>query len=88
MSQYAIYDSMQDDCADILTGPCPFCGQQGWITVPQSGADALMDGQPVQDALPELDHRLREQIISGIHPRCFPGAEFGDGIDPDLLRGP
>ena len=87
MSQYAIYDSMQDDCADILTDPCPFCGQQGWITVPQSGSDALMEGQPVQDALPELDHRLREQIISGIHPRCFPGAEFGDGIDPDLIRG-
>ena len=57
MSHHAIYDSMQDNCADILTPVCPFCGQQGWITVPEAGADALMDGQPVQDALPELDHR-------------------------------
>ena len=86
MPRYAIYDSMVEDSADILTPTCTFCGRQGWVTVPQAGADALMEDRPVQDALPELDRRLREQIISGIHPRCFPGAEFGDGIDPELLR--
>ncbi|WMY80069.1 hypothetical protein [Citricoccus sp. I39-566] len=86
MTRHAIYDSMQEVCADILTRSCPFCGQQGWITVPQVGADALMDGRSVHEALSEVDHRLREQIISGIHPRCYPGAEFGDGIDPALLR--
>ncbi|SFV24951.1 hypothetical protein SAMN04487966_1169 [Micrococcus terreus] len=86
MGRYAIYDSMQDNSADILTPPCPFCGQRGWITIPQTAADALLDGTPVQDALPELGFRLREQIISGTHPRCAPGAEFGDGIHPDLFR--
>jgi hypothetical protein len=85
MTRHAIYDSMHEHCADILTPPCPFCGHQGWITIPQAGADALMEGLPVQDAVPELGFRLREQIISGTHPRCAPGAEFGDGIDPDLL---
>lgn len=86
MSHHAIYDSMQEGYADILTPVCQFCRQQGWITVPQAGADALMDGQPVQYALPEVDYRLREQITSGIHPRCFPGAEFGDGIAPSLIQ--
>jgi hypothetical protein len=86
MSQYKIYDSLQDGCAEILTPTCPFCGQQGWIAIPQTGADALMTGRAVQDALPYLDHRLREQVVSGIHPRCQPGAEFGDGIDPHLIR--
>jgi hypothetical protein len=86
MRHYAIYDSPRDGHADILTGPCPFCHQRGWITVPQLGADALTAGHPIHDALPYIDPRLREQITSGIHPRCFPGAEFGDGIDPDLIR--
>ncbi|QCU79684.1 hypothetical protein E7744_15315 (plasmid) [Citricoccus sp. SGAir0253] len=86
MSRHAIYDSMQDHCADILTPACPFCGQKGWITIPQTAADALIAGHLVQDALPDLDVRLREQIISGTHPRCAPGAEFGDGIDPALIR--
>jgi hypothetical protein len=86
MSQYAIYDSMQGGYADILTPTCPFCGQRGWISVPRLGADALTAGHPIHDALPYVDARLREQITSGIHPRCFPGAEFGDGIDPALIR--
>jgi hypothetical protein len=86
MARHQIYDSMHPDSADILTGPCLFCGQQGWITIPQTAADALIQGLPVQDALPELGFRLREQIISGTHPRCAPGAEFGDGIHPDLFR--
>ncbi|QCU79643.1 hypothetical protein E7744_15125 (plasmid) [Citricoccus sp. SGAir0253] len=86
MSRHAIYDSLHDNSADILTPPCPFCGQQGWITIPQTGADALAEGHLVQDALPGLEARLREQIISGTHPRCAPGAQFGDGIDPALFR--
>jgi hypothetical protein len=85
MPRHAIYESMHPHCADILTPPCPFCGQQGWITIPQPAAEALLEGLPAQDAVPELGFRLREQIISGTHPRCAPGAEFGDGLDPDLL---
>lgn len=86
MNRHTIYDSRQDHCADILTPRCPLCGQRGWITIPQAGADALMADLPVQAALPQLDYRLREQIISGTHPRRAPGAEFGDGIDPVLIR--
>jgi hypothetical protein len=86
MGQYTIYDSMQDNSADLLTPTCPFCGHRGWITIPQTGAEALMAGGLVQDALPDLDRRLCEQAVSGIHPRCFPGTEFGDGIDPALIR--
>lgn len=52
----------------------------------QHGADNLIAGHPVQEALPHHGPRQREQIVSGIHPRCHPGAEFGDGIDPALLR--
>ena len=84
MTRHAIYHSMQENCADILTGRCPFCGQQGWITIPQTAAEALLEGLPVQDAVPELGFLLREQIISGTHPCCAPGAGF-DGIDLDLF---
>jgi hypothetical protein len=86
MRQHAIYDGIEDHCADLLTPTCPFCGHRGWITIPQAAADALMEGGLVQDALPDLGFRLREQITSGTHPRCQPGAEFGDGIDPHLIR--
>lgn len=85
MGRHTIYDSMQPGHADILTPTCPFCGQKGWITIPQHQADALLAGALVQDAVPDLGVRLREQIISGTHPRCAPGAQFGDGIDPTLL---
>lgn len=85
MRDHTIYDSIQDDHADVLTPTCPFCHQEGWITIPQASADALMDRRPVQEALPDLDPRLREQIVSGIHPRCYPGAQFGDGIDAALI---
>ncbi|MEV4902858.1 hypothetical protein AB0K08_16145 [Citricoccus sp. NPDC055426] len=52
----------------------------------QHGADNLMAGHPVQEILPHLDPRQREETVSGIHPRCYPGAEFGDGIDAALIR--
>lgn len=86
MRDYRIYDSIDDEHAEVLTSTCPFCHQQGWITIHQRGADALMEGYSVQEALPGLDPRQREQIISGIHPRCYPGNEFGDGIDLSLIR--
>lgn len=47
-------------CGEIHVVRCPFEGFLDW----------QMDGQPIQNAMPELSATEREQLISDICPEC------------------
>ena len=56
----------------LVTAPCSWCNQLGEVRVPVLGLVAYRCCRvPVQDAFPDLDRGLREQVKSGIHPECF-----------------
>ncbi len=66
----------------VTTRRCFHCGCEGKVTVTQEGLAAYNDGEHVQVAFPDLSKDLREQIISGTHPRCWVGM-FGAPEDED-----
>jgi hypothetical protein len=55
----------------IETPVCSVCGYKGRVEVLASGVRARNAGALIQDAFPELDKGIREQIKSGIHPECW-----------------
>lgn len=55
----------------IATRRCIHCGQRGTLKLPNAGIEAFEGGALIQDAFPNLDRQLREQIISGTHPKCW-----------------
>ena len=55
----------------IRTRRCFHCGEQGILELPNAGIEAYENGSLIQDAFPELDRQLREQIITGTHPKCW-----------------
>lgn len=62
---------------DIYETPrCFHCGNKGFLELPIEEARAFANGALAQDAFPDLDGELREQIISGTHPECWK-AMFG-----------
>lgn len=71
MRQIVAYDTADPDYSDILTRACSVCGKEGWVTVPSEVVDRLLNNEPIQDVLPDLDKGLREQIKTGIHPECW-----------------
>lgn len=55
----------------VETRRCFHCGNKGVLELPMDGIAKYENGALVQDAFPELDRELREQIISGTHPECW-----------------
>ena len=55
----------------VTTRRCFHCGCEGEVAVTQEGLAAYNGGEYAQVAFPELDKDLREQIISGTHPKCW-----------------
>jgi hypothetical protein len=55
----------------LETPSCGMCGKQGVVEVPAVGFLEWNLGKHVQDAFPDLDIAIREQIISGTHPKCW-----------------
>lgn len=53
------------------TPRCFHCGQTGFLELPITQAMAYANGALAQVAFPDLDRELREQIISGTHPKCW-----------------
>jgi hypothetical protein len=47
------------------------CGKGGFVEVSSERYMARKKGASVQEAFSELDMSLREQIISGTHPKCW-----------------
>ena len=57
---------------DIYETPrCFHCGKTGYLELPTEGVRAYANGTLAQNAFPDLDRELREQIISGTHPECW-----------------
>ncbi|MGO1598443.1 MAG: hypothetical protein ACTHYR_04315 [Brachybacterium sp.] len=55
----------------IETPPCMHCGCYGSIALTPEQHDLLEGGAFIQDAAPELSDPVREQFISGTHPKCW-----------------
>lgn len=49
---------------------CPFCGTPHSVVVPSKGYHAWQDGELIQRAMPQLSPTEREQLISGMCPKC------------------
>ena len=49
---------------------CPFCGESHAVEVNLAGFEAWQNGELIQRALPELSPTEREQLISGLCPKC------------------
>jgi len=59
-----------DDCMTVRVG-CRMCGETKDLeVVPQDWVD-WQDGKLVQDALPYIDYRDRELLISGTCRKCW-----------------
>jgi|688.fasta_scaffold29758_8 hypothetical protein len=60
------------DSTYIVTTPeCGICKETGYVEVPAEGFFKWNFGMLIQDALPDLDKSLREQLKTGTHPKCW-----------------
>lgn len=55
----------------MKTPACSICNKTGSVEVSADGYVARKKGALIQEAFPELDKALREQILSGTHPKCW-----------------
>tara|TARA_B100001113_G_C20977410_1_gene564524 strand:+ start:348 stop:599 length:252 start_codon:yes stop_codon:yes gene_type:complete len=55
----------------VETTQCVHCGHTGHLEVPAQGLFNYNQGKLIQDCFPKMAVDLREQLITGIHPRCF-----------------
>ena len=55
----------------LISKRCPCCGGDGRVEVPDVAYHAWQRGMLAQVAFPDLSPAIREQIISGTHPKCF-----------------
>jgi hypothetical protein len=61
----------------MRTPICLMCSANGFVEVSSEGYVAHKRGAAIQEAFPELDKSLREQIISGTHPKCWESMTAG-----------
>ena len=61
----------------MRTPMCSICSKGGFVEVFSEGYMAHKRGAVIQEAFPELDKSLREQIISGTHPKCWESMTAG-----------
>jgi hypothetical protein len=74
----AYHEELKDTIYVMQTGQCPFCKKDGSVEVSMVGLLTYNLGGLVQEAFPDMDTELREQIISGTHPKCWNEA-YGQG---------
>jgi len=65
----------------IKTKRCFVCGDEGYLELSKQGVARYERGAFVQDAFPELPAPVREQIITGTHPKCWD--EMFGGFDEE-----
>jgi len=66
--------NLDDDIVTVPTNRCFMCGEEGTVEVIRKDWHEYMWDNPrktVQEYFPYLDASMREQIISGSHPKCF-----------------
>ena len=61
----------------MRTPVCFMCNKEGFVEVSSEGYMARTKGSLIQDAFPDLDKSLREQIVSGTHPKCWESMTAG-----------
>ena len=49
---------------------CPFCGAEHSVEVNLAGFEAWQNGELIQRVMPDLMPTEREQLISGLCPKC------------------
>ena len=49
---------------------CPFCGAEHGVEVNLAGFEVWQNGELIQNAMPDLTFTEREQLISGLCPKC------------------
>ena len=49
---------------------CPFCGEDHAVEVDLAKFEAWQNGELIQNAMPDLTFTEREQLISGLCPKC------------------
>lgn len=64
-----------------VTKDCPHCKKGGMLTIWEHDMERYLNGANAQDAFPDLIAPIREQIISGTHPKCWD--EMFEGWDDD-----
>ena len=65
------YDAINGDMYVIETKQCFHCKQTGTVEIYTQELFYLNQGMHIQDAVKSLDKDLREQMISGTHPKCW-----------------
>lgn len=55
----------------VQTPTCRLCNKTGTVKIPADGFFKWNFGMLIQDALPDLDKSLREQMMTGTHPSCW-----------------
>ena len=61
----------------MRTPVCFMCNKEGFVEVSSEGYMARKEGALIQNAFPDLDKSLREQIVSGTHPKCWESMTVG-----------
>ncbi len=61
----------------MRTPICFMCNKEGFVEVSSEGYMARKRGALVQEAFFDLDKSLREQIVSGTHPKCWESMTAG-----------
>ena len=59
---------------------CPFCGADHAVEVNLTQFEAWQNGELIQKAMPNLTLTEREQLISGLCPKCQ-AEMFSEGED-------
>ena len=68
---HKIYDYENGDKYVIETKACLHCKETGTVTIFTKELFFIRQGYHIQDAVKSLDKQEREQLISGIHGKCW-----------------
>jgi|688.fasta_scaffold1242558_1 hypothetical protein len=64
-------EDLRNEIYVVETPECSWCGKNGVVEVPAPGFFARQLGAAIQEAYPDLDVSLREQLMTGYHPECW-----------------
>ena len=62
---------------NVVAITCPFCSEDYAVEVDLAQYEAWQNGKLIQNAMPDLTPTEREQLISGLCPKCQ-AEMFGD----------
>lgn len=64
-------NDLQNETYIVETPICRICNEGGVVEVPAVGFLQWNFGMLIQDAFPDVDAAIREQLKTGYHPACF-----------------